>query len=124
MQITRIHASCRPGPLWQAKHDKSGMSSKSPIEFQQSMCEIEKSLSEIGKSPYEKLKLLYENEKLSCEIRLWIKASFFLICGVFRFFYSVRGSLLCFFFFTVSIVIFGLSSLPSCYLGNEVGKKA
>ena len=54
--------------LWQAKHDKSGMSSKSPIEFQKSMCEIEKSLSEIGKSPNEKLKLLYENEKLSCEI--------------------------------------------------------
>ena len=26
--------------------------------------------------------------------------------------------------FTVSIVISGLLSLPSCYLGNEVGKKA
>ena len=61
--------------LWQAKHDKSGLSWKSPIESQWSMCEIEKSLCEIGKSlreitksPYEKLKLLYENEKMSCEI--------------------------------------------------------
>ena len=26
--------------------------------------------------------------------------------------------------FTVSIVVSGLLSLPSCYLGNEVGKKA
>ena len=26
--------------------------------------------------------------------------------------------------FTVSIVISGLLSLPSCYLGNEVGQKA
>ena len=32
--------------LWQAKHDKSGMSSKSRIEFQLSMCEIRKSLYE------------------------------------------------------------------------------
>ena len=61
--------------IWQAKHDKSGSSWKSPIEFQWSICEIEKSLCEIGKSlreirktQYEKLKLLYENEKLSCEI--------------------------------------------------------
>ena len=61
--------------LWQAKHDKSGLSWKSPIEFQWSICEIEKSLFEIGKSLreirktlYEKLKLLYENEKMSCEI--------------------------------------------------------
>ena len=61
--------------VWQAKHDKSGLSWKSPIESQSSMCEIEKSLCEIGKSLreitkslYEKLKLLYENEKMSCEI--------------------------------------------------------
>ena len=69
-------------PLWQAKHDKSGLIWKSPIESQWSMCEIEKSpceiekslceieksLREITKSLYEKLKLLYENEKMSCEI--------------------------------------------------------
>jgi len=54
--------------IWQAKHDKSGLSSKSPIEPQQSMCEIEKSLCEIRKSLHEKSKLLYENDKLSCEI--------------------------------------------------------
>ena len=61
--------------IWQAKHDKSGLSWKSPIESKWSMCEIEKSLCEIGKSLreitkslYEKLKLLYENEKMSCEI--------------------------------------------------------
>ena len=61
--------------IWQAKHDKSGLRWKSPIESQWSMCEIEKSLFEIGKSLreitkslYEKLKLLYENEKMSCEI--------------------------------------------------------
>ena len=53
--------------VWQAKHDKSGMSSKSPIEFQYSLCEIGKSLREIGKSLFEKLKLPDENEKLSCE---------------------------------------------------------
>ena len=59
------------GKVWQAKHDKSGLSWKSPIEFQWSICEIEKSLREIGKSLreirktlYEKLKLLYENEKI------------------------------------------------------------
>ena len=70
--VTRTLLHCY---LWQAKHDKSGLSWKSPIESQWSMCEIEKSLCEIGKSLreitkslYEKLKLLYENEKLSCEI--------------------------------------------------------
>ena len=56
--------------VWQAKHDKSGLSWKLPIESQWSMCEIEKSLCEIGKSLreirkslYDKLKLPYENEK-------------------------------------------------------------
>ena len=40
--------------LWQAKHDKSGLSLKSaPIEFQSSICEIRKSLYENWKSLYE-----------------------------------------------------------------------
>ena len=75
--------------LWQAKHDKSGLSWKSPIESRWSMCEIEKSLCEIGKSIREirlngcmtnwncytrmkkchaRSKLPVENEKLPCEI--------------------------------------------------------
>ena len=33
--------------------------------------------------------------------------------------YEIQGAI-----FTVSIVISCLLSLPSCYLGNEVGKKA
>ena len=70
-----IHLTALLKTIWQAKHDKSGLSWKSPIESQWSICEIEKSLCEIGKSlreitksQHEKLKLLYENEKMSCEI--------------------------------------------------------
>ena len=37
----------------------------------------------------------------------------------FRYWVLIQGAI-----FTVSIVISGLLSLPSCYLGNEVGKKA
>ena len=82
MQEIKRHRHIFGGFIWQAKHDKSGLSWKSPIESQWSMCEIEKSLCEIGKSLceirkslYEKLKLLYENEKMSCEITIttWVE---------------------------------------------------
>ena len=55
--------------VWQAEHDKSGLSWESPIESQWSMCEIEKALFEIGKSLREITKSLYE--KLKIAIREW-----------------------------------------------------
>ena len=55
--------------IWQAKHDKSGLSWKSPIESQWSMCEIEKSLCKIGKSLREITKITVWEIKIA--IREW-----------------------------------------------------